>query len=217
MKKVILIFLAIVSFNLKSQTIDSIRISNVGLITTIDTVYLKIYTTNDDGGYLTSTSYSVSGTNIYVLVNTCSGPSLILAPLNVFVKINPLNFGNHKIKVRIKDYDNFLSPGCNVLKYSTQDSININVVLPNSIKENSNVFTFANSIPNPFQNSIKLKIPGINECNLGIFDNFGRMVFEKNKYNSEHEIDLSFLSEGVYFLKIQNNNAQKVFKIIKTN
>ena len=215
MKKIVLILLVFSFINLECQTIDSIRISNGGVITTLDTIYLHVYAVDGEGGTVSGTNYSLSGLTVNATVNICSGGLNIASYIDALIKINPLSVGSYKIKVGLKNYDNFIHPGCTFLKASNYDSLDINVAEPNAIEEKSNAVNLIYIMPNPFKNSINLKFPTMTECKLSILDNIGRLVYEKNRYNSNQEIDLSFLSTGIYYLKVQSGAEQKNFKIIK--
>lgn len=84
-----------------------------------------------------------------------------------------------------------------VINYSQENS-NINVY-PNPVNDKLNIdfaFNFANS--------------KVNICN-----SLGQVVYSIENPNIIQEIDLRFLAGGIYYLKIQNNSEQKVFKIIK--
>jgi hypothetical protein len=50
---------------------------------------------------------------------------------------------------------------------------------------------------------------------LKITNTIGQIVYSSLSKNVKEAIDLSFLASGVYYLKVQNNLEQKVFKIIK--
>ncbi|CAN5461455.1 hypothetical protein BH11BAC1_BH11BAC1_01790 [soil metagenome] len=65
--------------------------------------------------------------------------------------------------------------------------------------------------PNPFTGGIKISITG----NLRVFDSLGQKVFENNITNTSSEIDLSFLSEGVYFLQLEAKGKLLQQKLVK--
>jgi translation elongation factor EF-1beta len=70
--------------------------------------------------------------------------------------------------------------------------------------------------PNPIKGKLNVEFiiqPQISYLN--ITNSFGQLIFEKNNLNQKQEIDLSFLGSGIYYLKVQNNSEQKIFKIIK--
>jgi hypothetical protein len=71
--------------------------------------------------------------------------------------------------------------------------------------------------PNPFKDKIKINSDYRNFINndLSIINILGQIVYSSNIIYPEQELDLSFLASGIYYLKIQNNSDQKVFKIIK--
>ena len=214
MKKLFLIYIVLINGTIKSQTIDSVRIANTNAITTLDTVYLNVYGISDYGT-VTNTNYSLTANKIKATVNICSGALYTPYPFKSTIKISPLNLGAYKIKVALKNYDGITTPVCTILNSTNYDSLNINVIAPTAIKQNNNVFSLVNVIPNPFQNAIKLNLPPQLNCNIIITDNLGKFIYQKEKYNSNQELDLSFLLDGVYFLKVNSNSQQKVFKIIK--
>jgi hypothetical protein len=50
---------------------------------------------------------------------------------------------------------------------------------------------------------------------LNIIDNLGQVVYSLNNANPKEEIDLSFLASGVYYLRIESDDNQKIKKVIK--
>lgn len=72
--------------------------------------------------------------------------------------------------------------------------------------------------PNPFKN--KLIIEGYFSSNneLNIINLKGESVFQQNIDKGEKSIKINIpnLKNGVYFVKINNNNGQKLYKVIKT-
>ncbi|WP_419180011.1 T9SS type A sorting domain-containing protein [Aequorivita todarodis] len=52
------------------------------------------------------------------------------------------------------------------------------------------------------------------QLQLSFYDVSGRLV-ETINFQSNRQIDLSHLMSGVYFVKVQGNDASKTFKIIK--
>jgi len=213
MKKLFLIVVILNVANLKSQQLDSVKVSSAN-ITALDTIYLNVYG-KSDYGTVTSKNYSLNANVVNVNVNTCSGSLYTPFPFKSTIKINPLNVGTYKIKVALKEYNNLSSP-CTDLTSTNYDSLIINVTASTlALKQNNNSFSFVNIAPNPFQNTIKLNLQLLNTCSISIFNNLGKVVFVNNKYLSNHDIDLSFLSSGIYYLKAQNNLEQKTFKLIK--
>lgn len=70
--------------------------------------------------------------------------------------------------------------------------------------------------PNPISTAFKLKglQNGLAEYQLQIFNIIGKEVFKASKLTS-NKIDISNFETGIYILKIQKENQQKTFKIIK--
>ena len=85
------------------------------------------------------------------------------------------------------------------------------------IKNNLDKIENIKLYPNPFNNKLKLDFANnISEhTSVSIFNSLGQIVHFDADLNLEEEIDLSFLASGIYYLKVQNNSEQKVFKIIK--
>ena len=71
--------------------------------------------------------------------------------------------------------------------------------------------------PNPFNSSITLKTTLNNKIyNVTLFDISGRIIIVKKDINStSKKINLSNLTNGSYFLKINTGSGEIVKKIIK--
>jgi hypothetical protein len=73
--------------------------------------------------------------------------------------------------------------------------------------------------PNPVFNKFTLNFPGFNsdKVNCIISDLNGRIILSKSLNNISTEFDISFLSPGLYILKIYSENSNFNFtqKIIK--
>ncbi len=71
--------------------------------------------------------------------------------------------------------------------------------------------------PNPFESTLKLTGFDLNTNNykMSIFNNLGQKVVEKNIFSDE--LDLQFLSKGMYFLKItdKTDSSYKTFTLLK--
>ena len=69
--------------------------------------------------------------------------------------------------------------------------------------------------PNPFENSIQLKMEGLDNKKMQVMlsDIYGKKIAEWN--NAEREFDLSDLSPGIYFFEISEGNNKITKKIIK--
>jgi len=70
--------------------------------------------------------------------------------------------------------------------------------------------------PNPIKD--KFIIDGYNntaETNVTLINTLGQAVDVPFHMRQHEEMDIGYLSPGVYFLKVQNPDGEKVFKIIK--
>lgn len=71
--------------------------------------------------------------------------------------------------------------------------------------------------PNPFTNKIKVRVGNINTQNLKIlvFNLLGeKLLTEEINFGNEFELNLSFLPNGIYTIKIENNELQTFEKMV---
>ncbi len=87
--------------------------------------------------------------------------------------------------------------------------------LPSDIISNNLSDQLNGMYPNPVKDKLTLEFDNATSNNLYITNTLGQIVYSVNTVNSKEELDLSFLPIGIYYLKIQNNSTQKVFKVIK--
>ncbi|MCK9322259.1 MAG: T9SS type A sorting domain-containing protein, partial [Bacteroidales bacterium] len=84
----------------------------------------------------------------------------------------------------------------------------------NSISKDEPLITL---YPNPAKSITTLKVEGLEEvANVSLYDISGRMLKQLKLYpnQKELEIDLNNLSDGVYNIRIENNDFKKVKKLI---
>ncbi|MES2680111.1 MAG: T9SS type A sorting domain-containing protein [Bacteroidota bacterium] len=90
-----------------------------------------------------------------------------------------------------------------------------NAVPPNvAIKENEQLFSDVKVYPNPFNAKIRIDNLGSSSDRLSVFNTLGQTVFEV-KGMVDKEIDLSYLSSGIFYLKLEKGFASRTFMIIK--
>lgn len=216
MKKVIFIlFFVVNSINIQCQGIGSMTVLNGSFITTIDTVFLKVTGGFSELGGVMSKGYSVTGSVITASINGCTSGIQTSTNVDETIKINPLSQGMYKIKVKLIEYDNFIYPGCNVQKSYNSDSLNITVVTYTGIKENTNNFNVS-LYPNPIKD--KLTVNFFNqssETKITLINSIGQTIYYISEIPKTNQLDFAFIPAGLYFLKIENNNEQKIFKILK--
>ena len=93
---------------------------------------------------------------------------------------------------------------------------NLNFVgIPNGIDlpaENSNFVLF----PNPVNNEFKISLQNTENAEIEIFDLQGRILQKQIIYNSnEVSVNVTQLTKGLYFCKINNGKTSKTIKFIK--
>ncbi|MEZ4722189.1 MAG: T9SS type A sorting domain-containing protein [Flavobacteriales bacterium] len=72
--------------------------------------------------------------------------------------------------------------------------------------------------PNPSIEVIHLRLnQQVDKANLQLYDNQGTLVLERNSQSQEIAIDVSGLSTGIYFLRVQNGDLVEHHKCIVTN
>ena len=69
--------------------------------------------------------------------------------------------------------------------------------------------------PNPVQNILHIQADEP-IAKISIFSLLGQQVYTKETSKNKENIDISALTEGAYFIKIQIKNKEKTYKIIKT-
>lgn len=95
-------------------------------------------------------------------------------------------------------------------------SVTIVYQVPSSITEND-MFNGVNVYPNPTTNVINVSLNGLgNNTNLTLMSVDGRIVYQANNVSGNiATLDLSENSQGIYFLKVEANNQNKVYRVIK--
>jgi hypothetical protein len=75
----------------------------------------------------------------------------------------------------------------------------------------------AHFFPNPVRDKLNIELSSSNTAfQVTLTNTLGETVYGLNKINDQQPaIDLSFLTSGVYFVRIQNNSEQKIFRIVK--
>ncbi len=105
-----------------------------------------------------------------------------------------------------------LGDGTNTIRFTpvqTTPLCGITVGIQENFNEN-NISVY----PNPVSNKLffKLKELDLKNTKLTISNQLGQILLQSDY---KQEVDLSFLSTGIYYIKVQSNAEQKTFKIIK--
>jgi hypothetical protein len=86
------------------------------------------------------------------------------------------------------------------------------------VKENSTNNSSIKIYPNPIKDKLTVEFENKNleDIKFIITNSLGQLINANSKtINSKMEIDIGDLPKGIYYLKVQNSSAQKVFKVIK--
>lgn len=70
--------------------------------------------------------------------------------------------------------------------------------------------------PNPFEEKVKIEVPETKKCEAKVFNIFGKEVYS-NVINKTEELDLKFLTNGVYIVMINLGNKGIFYKKIMKN
>jgi photosystem II stability/assembly factor-like uncharacterized protein len=91
-----------------------------------------------------------------------------------------------------------------------------NTVSGVGVKEGLNALKSINIYPNPANNEVTIESPLLTaDTRISIFNTNGKHVIEIQATALKTRIDISNLSPGVYFVKLQNKNTVEVRKLIK--
>lgn len=111
-------------------------------------------------------------------------------------------------------YDNPLEQhGYGIPNFELAQSIYYSLV-PSSVDDNflSKLFIYPNPIKDSF--TISSETVTLNDFTIQVFNILGKKVLEKVNLNSR-TVDISFLKNGVYMLKISKGNQHRTLKLIK--
>lgn len=75
--------------------------------------------------------------------------------------------------------------------------------------------------PNPAINNLTLELPNLNfatadKTTIVIYDAFGKQMQQINNYAARQTIDISSLSDGIYYIMVTQNDQLTTQKFIKT-
>ncbi len=85
----------------------------------------------------------------------------------------------------------------------------------NQISQKFN-YNFTSVFPNPADDYINIKVRNSISLNkILVYNIQGILMFEREFYSSDFQTDIRDLSKGVYFVHIQSNNENQIFKLIK--
>ena len=175
---------------------DTLPRSNFTYLADSQTVYF-----NNTGAYANEYIWDFGdGDSLYQY----SDPSII-SPEMPFISHEYKSWGEFQVTLT--------SIACNDTTKKTQ-----NIVVPRDHFEENSFHIY----PNPFTEEVFLQFSEVDTVNNGelhIYDNIGKLVFEESYRGSELaygvNIDLQFLSEGLYYFRLESGDRIKVMKMIK--
>jgi hypothetical protein len=68
--------------------------------------------------------------------------------------------------------------------------------------------------PNPFQKNLNIQLNSDDDFTYKVIDFDGKII-QSERLSTSKEIDLSFLEKGFYFIKVENDSDNYIFKVIK--
>lgn len=71
--------------------------------------------------------------------------------------------------------------------------------------------------PNPFQNEINLQGDNLKELSIELFSLTGQSILSKTITNNYFSLSLQFLPDGIYSLRLTNENESLSLKVLKTS
>jgi hypothetical protein len=88
------------------------------------------------------------------------------------------------------------------------NSVNVNGVGIDELWEDEDVLLY----PNPTSDNVTVTIndAAIREITISVFDILGNEVYKIMTYNKSIQLDVSKFSQGVYFIKIQNQSETQL-------
>jgi len=184
----------------------------------------------------TTTSYTASGTGANGCVNSGTYaltvfplPVLNLASTSLtmcsgeFVTISASGAGNYTWSTGAQMAQITVSPlattiysvsgtdGHNCTGFGQLTQVVSECTAMNELKEAVKSFVL---YPNPAKTEIKIMNGGLSSCNLEIYNSVGALVMTKSDYVSESIINISELSNGIYFVKISSQDKSSFLKLV---
>jgi serine protease AprX len=159
-------------------------------------------------------SYVITENNVIATANGTSFSSPILAGGIVCLWQALPDKTNAEIMQLVRESASQYSSPDYLLGYGIPNlQMALNTALPDEIDDPvEDILMF----PNPTSGDLYFKLPSEETLwTLRLFDISGRQINTLLVSNESNSIDVSFLSNGLYFAKIESNKTSKTFKIIK--
>ena len=173
-----------------------------------------------DGDSLSYEILPCSGVSGYTYPNAgTSGTYSIQATNGLLSWCNPQFQGKYNTLINIKQWQNDSSGNYQLIGYSQRD-VRFVVNTCTGIHDVSILNEMVTVSPNPFLNEIKIQFNQTNNVRhrISLLDVTGRILTSYNSYDTEHLMTINLspinLSKGIYFLKINDEKGNVLFKKI---
>ncbi len=127
----------------------------------------------------------------------------------------PGHMGSAKFIAKFEDYADENIPfmyHCHMLVHEDEGMMGQFTVVDNNTSTNNIIKNDLFSVfPNPANNNLTVQLEELDNSNIEIYDTKGSLLYEEHLYENTLNIDISKLSKGVYFIKI-NNITSKFIK-----
>lgn len=161
-------------------------------------------------------SLSYNLTNCYNTTSYYIPNDVTISPSTGIMSLSKDSLGSYAFTMEIKEWKKNTS-GLYTLAQVTGVDFVLDIDATVGIKEQKNQSLNAFIYPNPVVNKMTLEFyfQVLSKQKITINNSLGQIVYSLNTVSQKQELDLSFLSSGIYYLKVENISGQKVFKVIK--
>ncbi|NPA67671.1 MAG: T9SS type A sorting domain-containing protein [Chlorobi bacterium] len=184
----------------------------------------SVNVTNDDTGCEYNGTFEIQTAGIYTVSENITQSSCSTCDDGAIdITLNPSDYGytfNWSNGETTEDIENLL-PGSYEITINNEynceynDSFYVNTVNIEFTEKEIKLKIY----PNPAYDYLYIdyEIKNAENINISIYDLTGKKISEKTIYgnNGTSEINISSFNEGIYFIKVENNEVTKTFKIFK--
>ena len=125
-----------------------------------------------------------------------NGNDIIDATTNVYSVSDP---GIYSVNFTCGDCGNVTLGQCNVICTSTA-----NVMTPGFLV-----------YPNPTIDKLNIQLDNIDQATISIYNALGQIIISQNIYNKNSSVDISTITDGLYYISLHNGTQTVKQKIIK--
>jgi hypothetical protein len=176
---------------------DSDKIIDIELYTGVDSMYATFVVVDNLGKALADASVTVNE----------KGTKLTSGSGETYFKLieGTYNYTVEKTNYKTLSGEFTLTDASKLINISMEDDLS-------AVQDNLEVFYV---YPNPFKNELVISCSAISNAQATVFDISGKKIVSVNLTNKQTRIPTSGFSDGIYIVKIYNNNKLDVFKVVK--